>query len=521
MRIVTAQEMREIDRKAIQEYGIPGLVLMENAGLAVCRVIEELLNGLEGKTVLLICGKGNNGGDGFVAARQLYNRGARVRLLLAAPAETLDGDARVNYDIWTKMGRRVYRLQDRNALQVLQLALMQADIVVDALFGTGFHGVVKDKMKRLIETVNESGRMVVAVDVPSGVEADTGAVRGTAVRADHTVTFGLPKLGLVLEPGADYAGRLHVADISIPDEASAQIRRSLITPRLVREWLVRRPRGAHKGDFGHVLVIGGSRGMIGAACLTAQAALYSGAGLVTLAVPRSLQDVAAPLVPEAMTAGLAETVDGTISQHARDHIAELLKKATVLALGPGLSTHPETVEMVRQVLSDLDVPCVLDADGLNALAASGTGQMLPLASGSPLVLTPHPGEMARLLGGTVGQVTEDRIGTVEQAAGIWGCTVVLKGRPTVVVGDGHTYLNTTGNPGMATGGSGDVLTGVTAALLAQGCAPTGAAAAAVHIHGLAGDLAAAEKGETGLVAGDITHYLPQAFKALEHTLNER
>lgn len=515
MRIVTAQEMREIDQKTIRDYGIPGLVLMENAGLAVCRVIEELLNGLEGKTVLLICGKGNNGGDGFVAARQLYNRGARVRLLLAAAPETLDGEARVNYDIWTKMGRKVYRLQDRNALQVLQLALMQADIVVDALFGTGFHGAVKDKPKRLIETVNESGRMVVAVDVPSGVEADTGAVRGAAVRADHTVTFGLPKLGLLLEPGAGFAGRLHVADISIPDEASAHIRRRLITPQQVRGWLQRRPRGAHKGDFGHVLVIGGSRGMIGAACLTARAALRAGAGLVTLAVPRSLQDVAAAVVSEAMTAGLAETVDGTVSHHARDHIVELLKKATALALGPGLSTHPETVEMVRQVLTVLDVPCVLDADGLNALAASGPERMLPLASGVPLVLTPHPGEMARLVGGTVEQVTADRIGTAEQAAGAWGCTVVLKGRPTVVAGDDQAYLNTTGNPGMATGGSGDALTGITAALLAQGYAPARAAAAAVYLHGLAGDHAADKKGETGLVAGDITHCLPRAFKSLE------
>lgn len=509
--------MREIDQKAMQEYGIPGLVLMENAGLAVCRVVERLLGGVEGKTVLLVCGKGNNGGDGFVAARQLHSRGARVRLLLAAPAETLHGEARVNYDIWTKMGRKVYRLQDRSALQVLRLGLMQADLVVDALFGTGFRGVVKDRPKRLIETINDSDRMVVAVDVPSGVEADTGAVRGAAMRADHTVTFGLPKIGLVLEPGADYAGRLHVADITIPDEASAHIRRRLLTRRSVGDWLERRPRGAHKGNFGHVLVIGGSRGMLGAACLTARAALRAGAGLVTLAVPQSLQDVAAPLVPEAMTAGLAETVDGAVSQHARDHITGLLDKTDVLALGPGLSANPETVEMVRQVLADLGTPCVLDADGLNALAASDPAKMLPLASGSPLVLTPHPGEMARLLDSTVPEIREDPVGVAERAAETWGCTVVLKGRTTVVAGDEHTYLNTTGNPGLATGGSGDVLTGITAALVAQNHPPARAAAAAVYVHGCAGDLAAAEKGETALVAGDVIHYLPSAFKVLENT----
>lgn len=515
MRIVTAQEMREIDQKAMEEYGIPGLVLMENAGLAVCRVVEQLLGGAEGKTVLLICGQGNNGGDGFVAARQLYNRGARVRLLLAAPEESLAGEARVNYEIWTRMGRKVYRLQDRSALQVLRLGLMQADIVVDALFGTGFRGTVKDRPKRLIETINDADRMVVAVDVPSGVEADTGAVRGTALRADHTVTFGLPKLGLVLAPGADYAGQLHVADISIPQPAAAHIRRHLLTRRLVRGWLERRPRGAHKGDFGHVLVLGGSRGMLGAAGLAARAALRAGAGLVTLAVPRSLQDVAVPLVPEAMTAGLAETVDGTVSQHARDEVNALLEKADVLALGPGLSMHPETVEMVRQLLGDLEIPCVLDADGLNALAATGVADLLPLDRGIPLVLTPHPGEMARLLETTAPEIAGDRVGVAERAAAAWDCTVVLKGRATVVAGGEHTYLNTTGNPGMATGGSGDVLTGITAALMAQGYAPARAAAAAVYVHGRAGDLAAADKGETALAAGDIAGYLPAAFKLLE------
>lgn len=542
MHLVTAQEMREIDQKTVEEYGISGLVLMENAGLAVFRTVQEILGPLTDKTVLIICGRGNNGGDGFVAARHLVNHGGRVRLMLAADPEALTGDARVNYDIWRRMGQKVYSVADRNSLQVLHLALMQADLVIDALYGTGFRGEVKDRLKRLVEAVNESDRVVVSVDMPSGVDADTGAVRGAAIMADHTVTFGLPKLGLLLEPGTDYAGTVHVADISIPPGATANVRRSLITSELVREWLHPRLPGAHKGHFGHVLVIGGSRGMVGAACLAARAALYGGAGLVTLAVPRSLQDVAAATVPEAMTAGLAETVDGSISPLARDHILDLQNKASVIAFGPGLSVHAETVEMVRLVLPAIRVPCVLDADALNALAiiasssasrshldeGGGDESAGPLKAymptevadggherGPPFILTPHPGEMSRLSGISVNELLSDRVGVAEGAAERWGCTVALKGRSTVVAGLRETYINPTGNPGMATAGAGDVLTGLVASLLAQGLTPVRAAAVAAYVHGLAGDLAAEDTGLMGLTAGAIVQTVPTAFKDVE------
>jgi NAD(P)H-hydrate epimerase len=528
LRVVTAAEMREIDRRATAEYGISGLVLMENAGFRVFECARRVLGELEGKLVVVLAGKGNNGGDALVAARHLVQHGAQVRVILDGDPAVVTGDAGVNLEIWRRLGQRLYLLQDRNGIQVLQLALMQADLVVDGLYGTGFKGGVRDRARRAVEAINEVGKPVIAVDIPSGVEADTGAVRGVAVRADHTVTFGLPKLGLVLEPGASYAGELHVVDISLPRALlEAPDGRYLLTAALVRNWLPARARDAHKGRFGHVLVVAGARGMLGAACLAAKAATRSGAGLVTLAVPRSLQETAAGFQAEIMTLGLPETGAGTLNRAAREQIEEYLGRVTVLALGPGLSTHPETAELVRELLPGVRIPCVLDADGLNAFGMKdrGTGAAAPEIEGgfppgrphaAPLVITPHPGEMARLLGSRVTDVQADRLGTAERAAGEWRCTLVLKGARTLVAAPGGpTYINPTGNPGMATGGSGDVLTGMIAGLMAQGLAPKQAAAAAAYLHGRAGDLAAAERGQAPLLAGDLLEKLPAAFKEVE------
>jgi NAD(P)H-hydrate epimerase len=536
MRVVTAAEMGEIDRRATEEYGIPGLVLMENAGLKVFDCVRRVLGGVDGKRVVVLAGKGNNGGDGLVAARHLLQNGARVKVLFNGDPAEAAGDAGVNLEIWKRLGQRLHLLQDRNAVQLLQLALLPADLVVDALFGTGFRGEVRDRARKAIEAVNESGKPVVAVDIPSGVEADTGAVRGPAVQATHTVTFGLPKLGLVLEPGAGRTGELHVVDISLPRpllEAEAEGGRYLLTPALVRGWLPPRGVEAHKGRFGHVLVAAGSRGMSGAAVLAARAAAYAGAGLVTLAVPRGIQAVAAGLQPELMTLGLPETGAGTLSRAAREQIEEFLPRVSVLALGPGLSAHPETVELVRELLPGVRVPCVLDADGLNAFAAGegeagrshvGAPAGAPVAESFPpggfrekpdLVLTPHPGEMARLLGlKGAAEVQADRLGVTERTAAAWRCTVVLKGARTLVAEPGRTYINPTGNPGMATGGTGDVLTGMIAGLLAQGLEPGLAAAAGTFLHGRAGDLAAAERGQASLLAGNLLEYLPAAFREL-------
>lgn len=518
MRVVTAAEMRSIDHRAGQAYGIPSIILMENAGIAVCRVALDMLRFPQGKVVLVVAGRGNNGGDGFVAARHLYLAGAKVKVVMVADPDSMIGDARVNFDIWLRLGQKVYDLQDRNGMQVLQLGLMQADLVIDAIYGTGFRGALKDKVRRIIELINESGKPVLAVDVPSGVEADTGKTNGLCVRAAKTVTFGLPKLGLVLDPGASFAGEVQVEGISLPPDLLADGgTRFLLTPRLVGRWFTPRSADAHKGDFGHVLIVAGSRGMTGAASLAAEAALRAGAGLVTVALPESQQPVIASRLVEAMTLPLPETPDGTLALAARDHLLERAARCSVMALGPGLSTHPETQELAREVVLGSAVPCVVDADGLNAFA--GTAPGLKYARG-PLVVTPHPGEMARLLGISAQKVQSERLAVAEQTARDWDCVTVLKGARTIVAGAAGTFVNPSGNPGMATGGSGDVLTGVIAGLIAQGLDPLHAAAAGAFAHGAAGDAACRDKGQRGLIAGDTVRMLPEILKRLESESTE-
>lgn len=511
MLVVTAQEMRELDRKTIEEVGISGLMLMENAGRQVAERAARMLEERGGRVVAILAGKGNNGGDGLVAARHLFNKGYEVRVCLLVDPGHVTGDARVNLEIWRRMGQEVYQADGANGAQRVKVALLGTDVVVDAIYGTGFRGRPPAEVGRIMEVVNRSGKPVVAVDVPSGVEASSGRVAGPAIRAACTVTFGLPKLGLYLLPGARYAGEIHVADISIPRSVvtAASIRRHVLTKELVASWLTPRDLEAHKGNFGRVLVIGGSRTMIGAACLAAYAALRTGAGLVYLAVPEGMQRVAAAKLDEVITIPLPETTGGSLSREARVALEEHLGRADVVALGPGLSTHEETVALVRELVREVACPLVLDADGLNALA--GATEVLARRA-APTVLTPHPGEMARLLDCSTAEVQADRLATAEKAAAAWNAVVLLKGARTIVTGPGgETYINPTGNPGMATAGSGDVLTGIIAALIAQGLPPLQAAAAGAFLHGRAGDLAAAEKGFPALVAGDITAALSRAL----------
>ncbi len=514
MRIVTAGEMKALDMATIKDYRISGLVLMENAGRQVVEVIKGVLGDVRGKVVTIFIGKGNNGGDGLVAARHLLNIGTEVKVLSLFNADEIGGDAGMNLEIWRKMEQKIYYLHQGDAINIVKLVLMNTELIVDAIYGTGFRGKISEKTGRVIEVLNDSGKPIVAVDIPSGLEADTGRVNGPCIRADHTVTFGLPKLGLFLEPGADYAGQLTVADISIPSilvERTAP-RRYLITSELVREWLPSRPSSAHKGSFGRVLIVAGSRGMTGAACLAGEGALRAGAGLVTVAVPETLHDIMESKLTEVMTVPLPDTGKGTLSKGARQRILSLLKGMDVLAIGPGLSQVQEVVTLIRELLPSVGVPCLLDADALNAL--SGAGDILSKAQ-APVVITPHPGEMARLLGLTVKEIQDDRLGAARKASTTWNVVSLLKGARTVVASpDGAVYINPTGNPGMATGGSGDVLTGVIAGLLAQGLEPEPAAAAGAYIHGLAGDLAAREKGMTGMIAGDILAALPSAYKKL-------
>lgn len=514
MRVVTAEEMKALDRAAIEEYGIPGLVLMENAGRHVVEVVRQALGDVRDKVVTIFIGKGNNGGDGLVIARHLLNMGAEIKLLALANVEEITGDAAVNLEIWRKLGQKIYSIHHGDGINIVRLILMNTDLIIDAIYGTGFRGKVPEKVGRIIEVLNSSGKPIVAVDVPSGLEASNGKVDGPCIQATHTVTFGLPKLGLILEPGAGYAGRLHIADISIPAvlvEKEGPLR-YLITPELVREWLPARPSGAHKGTFGRVLIVAGSRGMTGAACLAGEAALRAGAGLVTVAVPETLHDIIEAKLTEVMTAPLPDNGKGCLSKEAGQAILSLLEDKDVLAIGPGLSTGPEVATLVRELLPSIRVPCVLDADALNALA--GAGELLRKVQ-APVIITPHPGEMARLTGVSIREIQGDRLTATSRAALDWNVLVLLKGARTVVADPGGAiYINPTGNPGMATAGSGDVLTGCIAALAGQGLDPSRAAAAGAYLHGLAGDLAAREKGMMGLVAGDLVLTLPEAIRNL-------
>lgn len=514
MRIVTAAEMKALDTAAIEDYGISGLVLMENAGRQVVDLIRRVTGDVRGRIVAVFTGKGNNGGDGYVAARHLLNMGAEVKVLSLVNTGEITGDAAVNFEIWRKMGQKVYTVNQGDGSNIVRLALLNTDLIVDAVYGTGFKGKMSEKAGRIVEVLNKSGKPIVAVDVPSGLEADTGRVNGPCVRANYTVTFGLPKLGMFLEPGADYTGEITVADISLPgvliEKAAPQ--RYLITGDYVKDWLPSRPSLAHKGNFGRVLIVAGSRGMTGAASLAGEAAIRSGAGLVTVAVPETLHNIMEEKLTEVMTVPLPDDGNGSLSREAGKKILALLDDMDVLAIGPGLSQSPGVITLVRELLPSLKIPCVLDADALNALAGE-TAIFNELKA--PVVITPHPGEMARLMGIKPKNVQEDRIGNAVKAAADWKVVTLLKGARTVVATpDGVVYINSTGNAGMATGGSGDVLTGMIASLIAQGMKPARAAAAGAYLHGLAGDQAASDKGMMGLIASDIISALPAVTRGL-------
>lgn len=513
LKIVTAAQMQELDRRTIAEARIPGTTLMERAGAGVVAGIETRFGPPRGKRVTVLCGKGNNGGDGFVVARLLRHRGANVRVLAMSPASELSRDAAM-------MHRQFVRAAGKSAVRsyssgtYARSLLKQSDIVVDALLGTGLSSDVTGRYADAIDAINESGRPVVAVDLPSGLHADTGAALGRAVRASLTVTFGLPKLGLYQQRGIDLAGQVTIVDIGIPPAFvdAVESRTSLITESFVRECLPARWPSSHKGTFGHAAIIAGSVGKTGAAAMTAKAALRTGAGLVTVAIPSSLNDVLEAKLLEAMTIPMPETKARTLARTAFDRLAEFTTARTAVAIGPGLSTHPETVDLVQELVRRLDRPAVLDADALNALA--GRASILTECK-TPPILTPHPGEMARLERNATSQsVNADRIGTATRFARERGVFVVLKGARTVVARpDGTAAISPTGNPGMATAGTGDVLTGMIVGLLAQGVAPWEASCAATYLHGLAGDLAAAEKGQAGLIAGDVIDRIPSALTA--------
>jgi len=519
MRVVNADQMREADRRTIEDIGIPSLVLMETAGRQVVAAMEAVFDDVPGSRVAVVAGLGNNGGDGFVVARVLWQLGVDVHVYLIGAANDVGGDARVNLDILGRLGIDVIEVLTDQDWELHGSEVLRSDIVVDAIFGTGLHTPLTGIYETIAQDLNAGDAPVVAVDLPSGLSADDCALIGPAVQATLTVTFGAPKLPLMMPPAEAVAGSVVVAEIGIPRTVIDELpgpRIERIMREDVRELVSDRPPDAHKGHFGHVLVVAGSRGKTGAAHLAAEAALRSGAGLVTVATPATCLPVVAALGSEYMTVPLDETPDGAAAATAIDRILET--SHDVIAAGPGLGTGPEQASLVRALLGRATVPLILDADALTVLADDPSA--LQGSPERPVVITPHPGEMARLIGTSAADVQRHRLNVARDFATIHHVYVVLKGHRTLIATpDGTVFINPTGNPGMATGGSGDVLTGMLGGWLAQRQRVAGACMLAVYLHGAAGDLAAADVGEVAMTAGDIVAQLGDAV--LELTAKER
>ncbi len=511
MKIATSRQMKSIDRRAIRVFGIPGTVLMENAAVGIMAEMDRFFDGLDGTRIAIICGKGNNGGDGFALARRLRIRGNAVRVALLSSFDAVAGEAKINLAILRRMNIDIVQNAPAKSLEDI---ISWSDILVDALIGVGLSSPLRGSYARAASMINAAGKPVVAIDIPSGIDADTGAVMGIAVQADLTVTMGILKRGLMLFPGARHAGVVRIADLGMPNEVVEQeaISVELLDHGFLQGLLARRAGDAHKGDFGHLAVIAGSPGKAGAALLAARGALRAGAGLVSIAAPNNLVPIIQSQLAEAMCIPSAESIEGTLGIGAEEHLLTALGRMSACVIGPGLSTHHETVQVVRGLAAHLTIPVVIDADGLNAL--SGHVNILKRAKAS-IILTPHPGEMGRLLGISADEVQKDRIAAALDFARMHGVIVVLKGAGTIIAApDGRVFINATGNPGMATGGTGDVLAGMIGSFLAQGFTATQAACLGVYLHGAAGDLATREGGEAGIIAGDLIERIPAAIKQI-------
>ena len=519
MRILNATQMREADRRTIHEIGIPSIVLMENAGHQVVAALEAHYPDLADRRVAVLCGRGNNGGDGLVIARILRQRGIDVSVFVTGSLDEVRGDARTNLGILGHLGLPLVPVHDSQTWELHQSEVARADIVVDAMFGTGLTSALSGLLETIVADVNAMDLPVVSVDLPSGMSADTQEIIGSCVNASITVTLAAPKLPLVLPPAELRVGELVVADIGIPLDVIETVdgpRIELLTREDVRELVQPRAPDAHKGSFGHVLIVAGSRGKTGAAHLAAVGALRSGAGLVTVATPRSCQMTVAALGAEYMTEGLEESPAGTVMADALERVLSLEKD--VIAIGPGLGTGEGTSALVHALLERSQVPLVMDADALNACA--GDPRRIAGRDGLDVIVTPHPGEMARLLGVRPEEVQANRLDAARRFATSQRVYVVLKGHRTIIATpDGKAFINPTGNPGMATGGTGDVLTGMIAAWLGQLLDPEAACKLAVYLHGAAGDLAEADEGEISMTAADLAGRLGDAV--LELTARER
>jgi len=524
MKILSAAEMREVDRLTTERYGVPSLLLMENAAARTVEATEKKFGDTAGKRTLIICGRGNNGGDGAAIARLLHDKGASVDVLLLGRVEDAKGDARTNFeaalDIAAKAGARLRFVEIETPEQFwAEATAYPPALFFDAIFGTGLtrpaSGLFEEAIHLLNDHTNDSP--VISVDIPSGVASDSRELIGPAVKADLTVTFTAPKFGAILPPAADLCGELVIASIGSPEELvnSSGSRLNLVEPGDVERWLAasRRSPHANKGDVGKVLIVAGSRGKAGAACLAGEAALRAGCGLVTIATAESSQPiVASRVIAECMTEPLVETRAGSVAREAAARVLELAADRHILAIGPGLgSSDKSTRAFMRVVAVKRQRPMVIDADGLNSLAP--WARNLRGSAELPMILTPHPGEMARLIAKPIAEVLKNPVDVARSFAVNFGLILVLKGSPTVIAApDGQVYVNATGNAGMATGGTGDVLTGMIVSFVAQKPVdPLSATIAAVYLHGLGGDIAASRLGTRAMIASDITSHLGEAF----------
>jgi hydroxyethylthiazole kinase-like uncharacterized protein yjeF len=532
MKVLTAEQMREADRLTTERYGIPSLQLMENAGAAVADYLAQAFPDLSTRAILVLCGKGNNGGDGFVVARRLRERGAPSRVFLFAEPSAVRGDAAANLQLWQAGGGELHVVTSKSEWATAREALNEVDLVVDALLGTGIKGPVEGLLASVIEEVNiwrekrpvrfrrARARFVISVDMPSGLPSGSEDFGGPVIRADVTVSFTAPKVGQLQGPRADCVGKLIVRDIGTPRELlddDPTLKLHWLEPGEFRSLPMVRKADSNKGNFGHALIVAGSVGKSGAAVLGGRAGLRVGAGLVTVATPANVLPIVAGSMPDMMTTPLLATEDGTASFRNLDgdNFAQVARDKSVLAMGPGLSTNHETQQFIRTALQKVSLPVILDADGLNAFV--GRADELRTRKPELLAITPHPGEMGRLLGATARDVQAKRLEIALDGAAKWKAFVILKGFHTILATpQGQAYINTTGNPGMATGGTGDVLTGMLAGLTAEFGTKKWehVLGLGVYLHGLAGDVAAERVGQAPLIASDLIEALPEAFARL-------
>lgn len=527
MKILTAAEMREVDRLSTERAVIPSIELMENAGRSVAEFIQKQWPDFARRRILVLCGKGNNGGDGFVVARHLKKMGAAAEVVFCGLPEEMRGDAAENLKRWQAFPGSLRVIASEEEWDKAEIQLGAGEIIVDALLGTGMRGEVSGLLRRMIHDVNGRRRSrseMVAVDIPSGLIADTGEHPGETITADYTVTFTAPKIGMLLRDAPALVGTLVVRQIGSPsqlvEETGKGELRWLEAPDFGAFAAPRKAAG-NKGDYGHALIVAGSVGKTGAAVLASWAALRVGAGLVTVATPEPALPVIAAHTPEIMTEPLAPTAAGTVSMQSmkNGYFESLLERKRAVAIGPGLTTQKETQEFIRAAVKMREGPrVILDADGLNAFA----GRAGELKQSRPIAITPHPGEMARLVGGSVPEVQANRLSLAKKTAAAWNAIVVLKGQQTVIAApDGRMAVNSTGNPGMATGGTGDVLTGMLAGLTAEFSAADWfqTVCFGVYLHGLAGDVAYAENNEAPLMASDLIHAIPHALAQFRKELD--